>query len=338
MFVQFAALLAFAIPVLLMPLQIEADETISPLPYTRQVLFTGFTRPIQEMSLSSEVNGKCLKVFADVGETVPQSKIFASVDDTFIRLDLVANDLSAQKVQQQLANEKKTLERYTSLWKKNSTTLAKLDNVRLQASLHEIQLQNLANERLRLLENQARHTVSAPQGWQVMQRMIEPGEYVQPGQSLATLGDFRHLLVSMALSFNELQALKETETLSLYLPDVDATVPTKIHHISPGFHTGTRKIPVDLIVNSVQPNLKKPLRSGIRAQIKLTVQSEDNTFLLPQSAVLNRYDSYWIVKEDGRKVKVIFLGTSADGASVIISTPELHTTDRLLKITPADFP
>ncbi len=315
-----------------------AEELISPLPYKRTIQLSGFTRPIQKMSVSSEVSGTCLQVFADVGEAVPDSGIFAVLDDTFIRLDLTANDLAQQKIRRQLAEEEKTLERYTTLWEKNTTTLAKLDEVKLQASLHEITLQDLANTRRRLEETQSRYIITAPKGWEVMERMIEPGEYAQPGQSLAVLGNFRQLLVSMALSFNELQALQQTGEILLQLPDLQTAVTARIHRISPDFDALTRKIPVDLIIAGEHPRVPHTLRSGVRTEMSLSVESKAHTFLVPNSALINRYESYWVVGEGGRRVKVIFLGTSPDGVSVIISAPGLQVTDRLLKHAPTDTP
>lgn len=312
-------------------------EYIHPEPYERTALLTGFTRPREVIRVSSEVSGKCTGVYADVGEAVPPSGILAVIDDTYLRLDFEANRLDLDRVRRQLTTEKKTLQRYTTLLEKNSATQAKLDEVELSADLHELTIQSLKNQHQRLSETLERHKIKAPENWLLIERMIEPGEYVQPGQSIATLGDFRQLIIPFALTFRELKTLKELENITLYLPDLNTEVQAEIYRVSPSYRETTKKIPVELIVENRQDNSDDGLRGGLRAEMKLRLKETRNSFILPLSAVINRYDAYWVVNEQQKRMKVIYLGTTSDGASVIVSAPGLHETDKFFKNIPADF-
>ena len=316
---------------------LAVDDIVSPLPYQRQILLTGFTRAKQIITVSSEVAGKCLKVFVDKGDSIPSSGQLATIDPTFLVLDLRANKLAQEKIQLQLAYERKTLRRYTTLHGQKSVPQATLDEVSLNAELHQITLKNLRNEQRRLEEQQARYFIQAPPGWQVLERLIEPEEFVQPGQPVARLGDYQQVIVPLALSINELEALRQTQSIALLLPDFNTTVSGQIFRISPGFDAKTKKIPVELILQPHSEPTPASLRGGLRVHLHLNIQEKSSVFLLPLSAIIQRYDAHWVVRSDGSREKVIFLGSSQDGLSGIISSENLSMEDKLLKTIPLDF-
>jgi RND family efflux transporter MFP subunit len=313
---------------------VHASETVTPKPYYRTQLLSGFTKAKQTAQISSEVAGKCLAIHAEIGTAVPESGILAEIDDTFIKLDIQANRLEIESVKRQLLTEKKTLGRYTTLLEKNSSTEAKLDEVTLSADLHEMTIETLNNQYQRLQENLARHTITAPKGWILIERMIEPGEYVQTGQAVANIGDFSEMLISLALSYNELKILRQSETIPLYFPDIGLKTTARLYRVSPTFTEATKKIPVDLIIeNNLQEN---SIRGGLRAELHLK-QQEETAFVLPFSALINRYDAYWIVKENNERMKVIFLGKTDNGASAIVSSKDLTDSDKIYRTIPENF-
>lgn len=316
---------------------VYGTEYISLKPYERTTLLTGFTRPRQVINVSSEVSGKCIGVYAEVGDVVPPPGIFADIDDTYIRLDFEANRLELERVQRQLQTEKKMLQRYTTLREKKSATEAKLDEVKLSADLHELTIQSLNNQQLRLSETLKRHKIKVPAGWMLIEKMIEAGEYVQPGQTIAKLGDFTQLIIPFALSFQEMNALKKLNNISLSIPDLKIQVQARIHRISPAYVETTKKIPIELIIDNTPGNSSEPIRGGLRTELKLGLKGTRSTYTLPFSAVIHRYDAYWVVNEQQKRIKVIYLGTSDDGVSAIVSAPALSETDKLLKSIPADF-
>ncbi len=312
------------------PDPIRAEETVQLRPYHRLATLTGFTRAKQTMKISSEVSGNCLALHGQHGETIPLSGRLALIDTTFITLDLEANRLAQKKVLRQLASEKKILKRYTTLHDRKSVPEAILDEVVLNAELHELSLMNLKNEAARLQQRFDRHTITAPPGWQVIERLIEPGEYVQAGQPLAHLGNFKQLLVPLALSFNELQSLERTERISLLLPDLNRRVSAWLYRTSPTFDATTKKIAVDLLLESQQDHLSLRLRGGMRVQLQLRLNEQTNTFVLPLSAVVSRYDAHWLVTAQQQRIKVVFLGRSEDGTLAIISGQGLAVNDTFL--------
>ena len=205
--VRRTTLLFLLIAGLVCPLPVISQELTTLQPYYRSVTLSGFTYPRQEMTVTSEVSGRCEEIFADIGEPVPENGILATFDPTFILLDIKANSIAQEQTERQLAQEEKTLSRYTTLLNQKSTPQAQLDEVNLATDIHRITLKKLVNEEKRLKEQLLRHTLKAPRGWQVIERFAEQGEYIQAGKPIARLGDFQKLIVPLALTYSELQAL-----------------------------------------------------------------------------------------------------------------------------------
>jgi len=316
------------------PLFAANSDVFTLSPYYRQLSITGFTQPISEKTITSEVSGICTAIFADTGDTISSDGRLANVDPTFIQLDLTANRIAQQKARRQLAQEEKSLIRYTNLRRKESTPEATLDEAVLAVDLQKLSLQNLKNEEARLRENLARHNLAAPAGWQLIERYIEPGEFIQAGKPIARLGDFRQLAVPLAVSYSELQALSANNQLHLFFPDIKMTLQTTLYQISPTFDPATRKIPLKLRIIP-PPDLLGKLRGGMRVELQITSIEETGNFIAPSSALISSYDATWLMRKDGTRVQVLPLGTSADKKSAILTGEGLDPGQTFLR-TPAE--
>ncbi|WP_051305450.1 efflux RND transporter periplasmic adaptor subunit [Desulfogranum mediterraneum] len=310
----------------------KAAETVTLRPYLREFTLTGFTRAKEQRTISSELNGRCLEVLLDQGDSLPASGRLVLLDTTFLRLELEAKRLARKKVERRLATEQRSLRRYTTLHDQKSIPQASLDEVRLQAELHRLSLKELDNQEERIREQLRRSTITAPPGWELIERMVEPGEFVQTGQAVARVGDYRELTVPFAVTFPELQALQAEPQLSLRLPDLKLTLPAAIHRVSPEFEAGTRKIPVQLLIPGRHGSTR--IRGGIRSLLRLTSRETSQAFLVPKTALLSRYDAHWLVRTDKERVQVILLGSSAEGELAIISAKGLSSGDRFLQQSP----
>jgi RND family efflux transporter MFP subunit len=309
---------------------LPAVEIVDLQPYSRTITLTGLTYPLHEMTITSEVSGRCLAILADVGATIPANGNLAEIDTTFIRLDLEANKIAQAQATRQLAQEEKNLARYTTLLREKSTPQARLDEAALAADLHRLVLQKLQNEETRLHELLKRHILDAPAGWQLIERYTEPGEFIQAGKPVARLGDFRRLRVPLALTYNELQSLLAMQDINLYLPDLQTNTSAKIFRTSPTFDAVTRKILTELILQADQPYQPIPLRGGMRVQLKFTGEIDSSSFRISRSALISRYEANWLMRPDTSRVQVIFLGYSEDNNYAIISGNDLETGQQFI--------
>ncbi len=156
---------------------------------------------------------------------------------------------------------------------------------------------------------------------------MEPGEWINTGEPVVEIGDYRRLLVPFALSQEEYRALRQRgDALSLRLPGQAQEVPATLLRVSPAFDEISRKIAVELEIGE---GVEDP-RGGLRAELSLAIPLNTGAVTVPESALLHRYEQYWLQRPDGESVKVIYLGRDerASGDAVRVAAPEVKAGDR----------
>jgi len=286
--------------------------TFVPEPASRLTTLTAFTRPRAVMTLVSEESGRCLEVLADVGDAIGPDGVFARLDDSFQRLDLEKNRAEQGRLEANFEFYSKEVKRYEKLVGKDSAARRDLeDEARVLAGV-ENDLRALRIQEKNLREHLARYVLKAPPGWLVMERYLEPGEWVKSGDKAAELGRFDVLLAPFALTVAELGALKARGAPELRLTDLGITVPARIERVAPDFDPATRKITVDLAVD----NKGGKLRGGLRADLTLDMP-DSGALLVPRGSLLKAYEEFFLVRPGGERVKAALLGDGPDGTTRI---------------------
>lgn len=291
------------------------------------VTLIGFTRARATLPLVAEASGKILTVETDIGGTIDAAGVFASIDATFIRLDLDGNRVQQELLRSRIEYDEREASRYRTLTKKGSASMSRLDELEQTLRDNRHRLEDLAIQAQILEERLARTQVTAPPGWRVVKRLIEPGQRVSEGEVLGEVADFSTLLIPIALTPQQAAALQvQGDHLTVHLPDHNQTVAAEIYRINPGFDPETRKISVDLA-------LAGPLedqRGGLRTSLVLRLPADSGAVMLPAKAVEESYEEYWVTREDGERITVVRLGerTGPAGLMLEVNSPVIRVGDR----------
>jgi RND family efflux transporter MFP subunit len=298
-------------------------------PAMRQVTLTGFTRTRRIVDIVSEEAGRCLEVEVDIGDVVSKDGVFAVLDKTFINLAINKNQVDQKRLGKTISFNTKEVRRYEQLVSRDTAAQSKLDELQNRLDQSEFERQALRVEEANLKERKKRHVIPVPSGWKVIEREVEPGEWVSVGRHLGKAGDYRTLLVPFSLSPEEYNALRKLEEgPTLRFPDEGnkgVTLRAKVERISPAFDPTTRKISVDL---SVRQGLSEK-RGGLRAQLTLRIPDPSGAVLVPTSSVFERYEEFWLTRENGQQVRVVLLDRGPDNTSRVRS-PEVSPGDRFI--------
>ena len=299
-------------------------------PAYRKTIVTGFSRARYSMVLSTEIAEKIKRVFVDIGDLVPRNGYIACLDDTFEKIDiqLMANEVAQHQVD--IDYFRKQVNRYKKLVDRNSAAVSQLDEFKRELG-NAVQLAQIKKlKKRRLQEKLKRHCIKAPQGWKMIERLAEPGQWLSVGDPVAKVGDYRSLLVPLSLSVSEMKALEHKQyDLKVKLPEYDLTVPSKIERISPSFDEKSRKIQVDLILEKQLP----VHRGGLRVEVTLELPEPAGTFLISASALDKKFEEVWLERKDGSRISVDLLGY-ADHGLARISSYEIQTGDQFKSLHP----
>jgi RND family efflux transporter MFP subunit len=285
-------------------------ETFIPKPASRSVTLTGFTRPRTTMTLVSEESGQCVEVLADVGDAIGKDGVFARLDDSFVVLDLEKNRAEQKRLAANLAFYENEVKRYEKLVSADSAARRDLEeDVRVLAGAkHELEALRIGEKAYK--EHLRRHTLRAPAGWKVVERYLEPGEWVKSGDKAAELGRFDVLMIPYALTIAELSALKaQGGEIGLEMTDIGKKARARIERISPDFDPDSRKINVDMIIETNGFDF----RGGLRAEMTLEMPDPGGALLVPKKSLLKAYEEFFLIRPDGERVKTVLLGQGPEG-------------------------
>jgi RND family efflux transporter MFP subunit len=306
---------------------LAADEgnVVVAKPSYRSVVLTGFTRARASMTLVAENAGRVLEVVADVGDVIDEHGLFARIDPTFIDLDLKANQIQQKQLAGRNSYDRQELARHRSLLDKGSASQSLYDQLQQTLNDNRHRLEELKVQELVLQEKLARTEVRAAPGWRVIQRLVEPGQYVALGTVLGEVADYSTLLLPLALDPAQFAALRKLgASFEVELPDWQPKVSARVYRVNPGFDEQTRKIKLDLVLESGLPER----RGGLRARLRLGVPEQTNAVLLPTEALEESYDEYWLTRENGQRLRVVRLGNGPDAGSVRVSAQGIQPGDR----------
>jgi RND family efflux transporter MFP subunit len=294
---------------------------------------SGFTRAHTRLTLSAEESGRIETVNGDVGDRLEKEKPFACLDSTYLDLELRTNQAEQQALEVDKAYYRKEVVRYSKLVKKNSSSESQLDTAQRNLDKTRSQLKSLSIAAQILQERKSRLCVSAPQGWQIIKRYVEPGQWVNAGEPVVEVGDYSRLVVPFALSGPEYQALlaQQESGLSVTLPDHELTIPAQLIRLSPAFDERSRKIHFELQLEEGLPLY----RGGLRVELSLKIPTRSGAVLVPQQALQQRYEQYWMRRPDGTEIAVVYMGRTNDAGSdwVRVTSPQVKPGDQFQMIS-----
>ena len=186
--------------------------------------------------------------------------------------------------------------------------------------------QRVAAQRSIVQETQQRLTfanLSSPISGVVLERVTEPGDLVQPGETVLTLGDLAEIRVVIDVTDSQLQSFALGQPIDL---EIDAfpgeTFNGRITRISPVADGTSRQVPVEITV----ANPGNRIGSGLLARVRGGGTGEA-AVLVPESALEtseNGDEQVFVVTESDQgtavvEARTVQIGDRADGEVAIFS-------------------
>lgn len=293
-------------------------------PALQITVLRGYTRARWQRKLVCEESGRCLEVVGEMGDVVSGDGLFARIDTTFIDLSLNANRAACDRFENQISYWLHEVERYRSLSGQKAVSEKKVLDLEQKYDQAKLALTELKIEGRILEERRRRCRIDAPQGWYIVKRMAEPGEWLTIGHPVAVVADYKTLLVPFSLTPAQHEWLKkENETGKLFLTfsssiENSATalkIPAHLLHVSPAFDALSRKITVELELS----NRLAEMRGGIALELAINLPEPGSVVAISAAALVERYGTYWLIREDGEEVKVMKTGRTPDGLMKVAS-------------------
>lgn len=283
------------------------------------VTFSGSVEPQISTDFSFRILGRMVDRRVDVGDTVAEGAILASLDPSVQEQDVQAAEAALVGAQASLSNATGVASRQRALQSSSVATQATVDQAEqaLQSTRSAALQAQAALEKAREQLNYTRLVAETP--GIVTAVSAEAGQVVSPGQSIVTVArpDLRDAVVDLPDNFAS--ALRRGTPLRVHLElNANVTAEGTVREIAPLADPVTR-------ARRVRIALRDPaegFRLGSIVQVALPVGAQE-ALALPASAVLRRDDRtfVWTIPEGGDTVSLrpVEVRQEADGRYAVLS-------------------
>ncbi len=312
-------------------------ETVKEETVKRNVELVGTLAAVDQVTISSEAEGKVSRLLADLGDRVKAGQPLILVDREKQQYNLDQQRASlekslaqlgapdaqhlpeaektpdVQKAAADLAQAKQAHERASALFKRTLVPQQTLDDAATtleskQAS-YDLSLQNAKNLRasiqaseasMKLADRQLRDTeIRAPFDGYVEKRLVNLGELVKMQMPVMSIVRVDPLKVIAEIPEKMAPWIKEGQPVQLHVDAYpDRTFIGKVSRISPAVNTATRAFPFEALV----PNQDAVLKPGTFARVHIESGKVDSVLTLPYATMQYRYGVNRVFLLDGDKL------------------------------------
>ncbi len=291
---------------------VVVEEAVVP----RETLFDGVVEAVNESTVSAQTSGRVTELNFDVGDYVPKGEVIVRITDTEQRARVASAESALAEARARLTEARLAFERTRDVYERQLIAKAQLDAAAadLEAAQARVEAADAALAEAR--QNLEYTTIRAPYAGTVVERHVQMGEAVSPGELLMTGLSLEHLRVVVEIPQQHIGPLRmHSEARVLLngdsLPAASLRIPPKADSVSHTF-----RVLVTL------PEGDYGVFPGTLVKVAF-VSGEHRRLLIPESAVVRRGEltAAYVVAEDGG-VSLRYLRTAtptADGQVPVLS-------------------
>jgi len=290
----------------------------------RAVELDGTLAAVDQVTISSEADGKVSRILADLGDRVTAGQTLIQIDrekqqytldQQKATLERALAQLGApdpqhlppaektpdvQKAAADLAQAKQAFDRTNELFKRTLVPQQMLDDagtaVQSKQASYDLALQNAKNLRasiqaseasMKLADRQLRDTeIRAPFDGYVEKRLVNLGELVKAQMPVMAVVRVDPLKVIAEIPEKMAPWIRDGQPVQLLVDAYpDRTFTGSVSRISPAVNTATRAFPFEALV----PNTDAALKPGTFARVHIESGKVDDVLTLPYAALQYRY-------------------------------------------------
>jgi multidrug efflux pump subunit AcrA (membrane-fusion protein) len=320
-------------------------ERVREEPVRRSIEVVGTLAAVDEVTISSEAEGRVSKLLADLGDRVRAGQTLMELDAEKLQYNLeqqkaalaralarygasdsrhlppIERTPDVVKAQAELVQAKQGFDRAEELHRRQLVPRQTLDDAQTmlqskQAS-YDSALQNAKNLRAdidaseataKLADRQLRDTtIRAPFDGYVQKRLVNLGEYVKVQTPVMAVVGVDPLKVTAEIPEKLAPWVKIDQAVDLHVDAYpDKTISGKVSRISPAVNTSTRAFPFEALV----PNRDAQLKPGTFARVRIVSSRVDQVLTLSYAALQYRYgvNRVFVVNGDRLEARELRVG------------------------------
>lgn len=293
---------------------------------------TGQVKPIEEVRLVPKMPGTVNQVHVSVGDTVSQGQTLITLDQRDMRnsarqaeaalsiaqagLETARSGLASAEMQH--AQALRDLERTQTLYAQGAVTQQQLEQAEMAASDTTLNTSRSQVSQAEAQVNQARVALDIANASLQDTKIVSPfsgivvelnataGEMLSSQGAAAIIAQLDTMTLKTQVSEYLINRFSPGQEVALRIPAAfNGTVSGFVNTIAPAPATGTMTYPMEVQVDNPEGLIK----SGMFAEVEITIETRENSLLIPSASVVVR---------EGRTVVFLVEGDRAAMKEVIV--------------------
>jgi RND family efflux transporter MFP subunit len=287
--------------------------------------FLGEVRSARSASLAAGGAGEVVRVTVAEGDTVRRNQIVVQLDDAIVRRRLAQAAAAVEQTEVQLAQAERDAQRLATLARDGYSAASESEQLRTRRDALVAAMAGQRAEVARLREELDQHRVRAAFDGTVTRRLVDPGDWVQPGQAVVEVvsGEAREVFVRVPS--NVLDELSDDPDVRL--SRADASLEGRIGGIVGALDPRSRTALLRILPDA-SPEW---LRDGDTVDVTLTLARGTRGVVVPTDAIVYGVAGARIIRvAEGKAEPIEVVVVARSGDRALVETDTLSLGDEVV--------
>ncbi len=245
----------------------------------------GFT----EITVSSEVSGKIIKVSKSLGDYVKKGETICAVDNVEYEISLKQAEAKVMASEAAYEASKITMESSEKLYQSKNLSKLSYINDKSKLKTNKANLDGAKAELERSKKNYENSKFRSPVSGVITELFVNEGEYISQGKQVAFIVDAKKLKIEVGVGETEIVSIKKGQEVIIDYTPLNISKIGKI--TGKGIRPSglTEKYPIEIVLD----NKDGKLYSGMVIEGKIKKEVFKNVISIPIDYVIKEYDKYY---------------------------------------------
>ncbi|MEW5925216.1 MAG: efflux RND transporter periplasmic adaptor subunit [Candidatus Zixiibacteriota bacterium] len=262
--------------------------------------FTGTIEGEKQAVLSAKISEAVEKVLVKEGD-------FVKTDDVLIMLDRKGSSSNYMQASSVFQNAEKNYNKMKFLYDEGAVSESQYDGARTE---YEVARANFEAAR-QLVE------IKSPINGMVTSTDVSAGDYLYPGQTVATVASVDRLRIKLGVSGNDIGLFSKGSHVKISIGSSSPiTADGKVYKVAQSADPATRTFAVEIEID----NSAKKLKPGMFGRAAIVATSLKDIIVIPRSAVISGADEnfVFVAANSHAQKRIVKLGVDFDGTVEIL--------------------
>ncbi|MDY0151924.1 MAG: efflux RND transporter periplasmic adaptor subunit [Candidatus Cloacimonas sp.] len=271
-------------------------EELSLRPLDEYISVSGKLEGITDITMSSETSGRILQLYKRLGDSVAKGERIGKVENDIMQIRLEQAEAAYLSSETAMENARKNLSYAEATKAKNLISEAEYNSAlsAFKGAKAGFDGAKAAREQAKLaLDNSY---LKAPEAGTVSNLLVASGQYINPGQAIATITDARTLVLKTGVGESQIVKLKKGQAAEINYVGNNKAFSGRIRGFGnrPLVNTSTYPVEIEIAQNSV-------LLPGMVVSARILTTRYNSLLYTPITNIVKEFDKNYVFVVTGDK-------------------------------------